>query len=179
MIELVVCSGKGGTGKTTFAVNLAYFAAESAKGIVESSGNVSNASWNNSEDNIGGVRLLDCDVEAPNCHLFIESGKMEENSVTAMKPEWIRERCTFCGKCVEVCHYNAMALAGNEIILFNELCHSCGACAFVCPEDAVIERKREIGKKKGYKGKFKGKDNKIYIAHPSSQKKMPKIGILI
>ena len=121
---ITVASGKGGTGKTTFAVNLAYALAMQGK----------------------QVRLLDCDVEEPNDHLFVKPDFSEESNVTVLKPVWDEEKCTGCGKCAEACNYNAIAVVKGKVLIFNELCHSCGACTFVCPEDALREEPVSIGK---------------------------------
>ncbi len=91
------------------------------------------------------MRLLDCDVEEPNDHLFVNPRFSEERAVKVRKPVWDAAKCTGCGKCAEACHYNAIAVVKKKVILFNELCHSCGVCAYVCPEGALSERESEIG----------------------------------
>ncbi len=123
-MNISIASGKGGTGKTTLAVNIAYYLA-------------------NTKNN---VCLLDCDVEEPNDHLFINPGKTRESDVMVWRPEWISEKCIACGKCVENCHYNAIVLVKNKILIFNELCHSCGVCKVVCPANAINEVPHSIGK---------------------------------
>ena len=121
---ITVASGKGGTGKTTFAVNLAE--ALSKRG--------------------DKVRLLDCDVEEPNDHLFVHPEFTEEHDVEVPKPVWDSSRCIGCGKCAEHCNYNAIAVVKSKVLIFNELCHSCGVCSYVCPENALSERNAVIGK---------------------------------
>ncbi len=121
---ITIASGKGGTGKTTFAVNLAYALSNTGE----------------------RVRLLDCDVEEPNDHLFVNPEFNEEKPVTALKPSLSPEKCTGCGKCAEACHYNAIAVVKKKVIIFNELCHSCGVCSYVCPEGALSEKPVKIGK---------------------------------
>ena len=123
-MKITVASGKGGTGKTTFAVNLAYTLAKRGE----------------------EVRLLDCDVEEPNDHLFVKPDFSEESDVTVPKPVWDEEKCTGCGKCAEACNYNAIAVIKEKVLIFNELCHSCGACTYVCPEAALCETPVSIGK---------------------------------
>ena len=123
-MRITVASGKGGTGKTTFSVNLAYFLAAEGK----------------------KVALLDGDVEEPNDHLFMPECEMGEESVSVLKPVLNAEKCVGCGKCVEACGYNALALARGNLIIFNELCHSCGACSYVCPTKALTEKETNIGK---------------------------------
>ncbi len=120
---IAIASGKGGTGKTTFAVNLAYTLAHCEK----------------------TVRLLDCDVEEPNDHLFVNPDFTEEKPVAVLRPVWNKGKCTGCGKCAEACKYNAIAVVKKKVLVFNELCHSCGVCSFVCPEKALTEQECVIG----------------------------------
>ncbi|MGD9023121.1 MAG: ATP-binding protein [Deltaproteobacteria bacterium] len=115
-----VASGKGGTGKTTVATNLAL--------SLES-----------------GVQILDCDVEEPNAHLFLSPVIEEVRTITAPVPKVDQEKCTFCRKCDEICQFNAIVVLGEAILSFPELCHSCGGCMEVCPEKAITETGRELG----------------------------------
>jgi len=115
-----IASGKGGTGKTTVATNLA----------------VSLAS---------GVQLLDCDVEEPNAHLFIHPALDEVKTITTPVPEVDMDKCTLCGKCGQICQFKAIIVIGDTVLPFPELCHSCGGCARVCPEKAITEIGRELG----------------------------------
>ncbi|MFC1812762.1 ATP-binding protein [Thermodesulfobacteriota bacterium] len=115
-----VASGKGGTGKTTVATNLAV--------------------------SIGsGVQLLDCDVEEPNAHLFIHPVFEKTEFVTTPVPEVDENKCNRCGKCDEICQFKAIAVIGDIVMSFPELCHSCGGCMAVCPEDAITWMGRELG----------------------------------
>lgn len=114
-----VASGKGGTGKTTVAVNLALA--------------------------LGSVELIDCDVEEPNAHILLNPKIYEEKPVYSLNPTIIEEKCTHCGKCAEFCQYHALFVTPTNVLFFSELCHSCGLCSLVCPEKAIIEEKREIG----------------------------------
>jgi MinD superfamily P-loop ATPase len=115
-----IASGKGGTGKTTVATNLAV--------SLESS-----------------VQLLDCDVEEPNSHLFIQPMIEGVKTVTTPVPEVDMEKCTLCGKCNEICQFKAIVVIGETVLPFHELCHSCGGCMEVCPEKAITEVGRELG----------------------------------
>jgi MinD superfamily P-loop ATPase len=115
-----IASGKGGTGKTTVATNLAL--------SLE-----------------GDVQLLDCDVEEPNAHLFIRPHIQETETVTTPVPEVDMEKCTLCGKCGEICQFKAILVIGETVLPFHELCHSCGGCVLVCPEKALLEVRRELG----------------------------------
>lgn len=122
-MTICVASGKGGTGKTTVAVNMAVTLAR----------------------NENHIQLLDCDVEEPNCHLFLKPEWQNEESVNLLVPEVDEERCTACGKCNEVCEYSAIVVLGSTVITFNELCHACGGCTLVCPENAIWEIKHSTG----------------------------------
>ena len=115
-----IASGKGGTGKTTVATNLAVSVS-------------------------GPVQLLDCDVEEPNAHLFLRPSIQETKTVTTPVPEIDLEKCTQCKKCAEICRFRAIAVLGDTVLTFPELCHSCGGCMAVCPEGAITEKGRELG----------------------------------
>lgn len=130
-LNIVISSGKGGTGKTFISTNIAR--------ILEQSDHQ--------------VQYLDCDVEAPNGHLFLKPEIHEEEPVTLLSPMEIdADKCIACGKCVEACQYNALALIKEKVLIFQNLCHICGACSIVCPKDAIVEKEREIGKMKHGKG---------------------------
>jgi MinD superfamily P-loop ATPase len=116
-----IASGKGGTGKTTVAVNLALSLPK------------------------GAVQLIDCDVEEPNSHLFLNPTIHQMTSVGISVPRIDESRCTYCGKCAEVCEYHAIAVILKNVLVFDELCHGCGACSYLCPEKAIFEVEREIG----------------------------------
>jgi len=120
-----IASGKGGTGKTTVATNLALSLESEIFGP--------------------GVQLLDCDVEEPNCHLFLNPEIEKTEAVYTPVPEIDKDKCSFCRKCVDICRFNVIALAGKIVLTFPELCHSCGGCMAVCPENAITEVGREIG----------------------------------
>ena len=121
-MKIAIASGKGGTGKTTFATNLALTLSENNQ-----------------------VQFMDCDVEAPNAHLFLHPDINEEIPATIWIPEINADRCTLCGKCVEVCQFHALAKVGKTIMVFAQLCHGCGSCTWNCPEDAITEVPDPIG----------------------------------
>jgi len=126
-----VASGKGGTGKTLVSTSLAL----SLKENIHPVGNeISN-----------GIQFFDCDVEEPNASIFLKP-KMEKKEIVYLpKPIVEPSHCTFCGKCAEVCQYNAIAVVKKKVLFFYELCHSCGACSLVCPEKAIFEVNSEKG----------------------------------
>jgi MinD superfamily P-loop ATPase len=117
-----VASGKGGTGKTLVATSLALTL----------------------KDN-GTVQLLDCDVEEPNDHVFLKPAITRREAVSIPVPKVDKDRCNYCGKCAEVCPYNAIAVIKQQVLIFPELCHGCGACSYLCPEKAISEEGKEIG----------------------------------
>ena len=119
---LSIASGKGGTGKTTVAVNLAL--------SLEDSQN---------------IQFLDCDVEEPNAHFFLKPEITEANPVFLPIPEILEDRCNYCGRCAEVCAYNAIAVLKENVLVFPELCHGCGGCSLLCPEQAIKEKGQRIG----------------------------------
>ncbi len=125
---ITVASGKGGTGKTTVAVNLAL-------------------SLMGAPDEREGRRLVfaDCDVEEPNAALFLNPRFDRQEEASIMMPEIDEELCTHCGRCAEVCQYNAIAVVKEDVLIFGELCHGCGSCTLQCPEGAIHEVPHAIG----------------------------------
>jgi MinD superfamily P-loop ATPase len=117
---IAVASGKGGTGKTTLAVNLAFVASRP-------------------------VELIDCDVEEPNVHLFLQGNTLERRTVSVAVPSVDESKCTGCGECGAFCRFNALAVIDKSVLVFQELCHSCGGCTMVCPEKAIVEEERPVG----------------------------------
>jgi len=115
-----IASGKGGTGKTTVATSLAL-------------------SVNSS------VQFLDCDVEEPNAHIFLKPEIKQSKAVSIPVPKIDESKCTFCGRCAEVCAYNALAVLKDKVLTFPHLCHGCGGCSLLCPQKAITEVDKEIG----------------------------------
>lgn len=117
---LAVASGKGGTGKTTVSVNLAR--------VMDSP-----------------MQLLDCDVEEPNCHLFLKGKVLKQETVSIPVPEVDESLCNACGQCSSFCQYHAIVSLETETMVFPELCHGCGGCTRVCPRGAITETGKRIG----------------------------------
>ena len=114
-----VASGKGGTGKTTVATSLAR--------------------------SLGKVQFLDCDVEEPNAQIFLKPNIDQKKPVGIPVPEVDKDRCNYCGKCAEVCEFNAIVVIKEKVLIFPEMCHGCGGCTYICPENAIKEIDRTIG----------------------------------
>ena len=121
-MRIAVASGKGGTGKTTVAVSLALsLSAEEP------------------------IQFLDCDVEEPNAHIFLNPYLSPALSVDKLLPQIDSDNCTRCGACVEACEFNALALMGGSVMLYDSLCHGCGRCGLVCPTGAISEVAHQLG----------------------------------
>lgn len=118
---ITVASGKGGTGKTTVAVSLAL-------SLIEDNSSPSS-----------NPLYLDCDVEEPNAALFLKPVFEQRDEVGILIPEVDFDKCTYCGRCAEVCQYHAIAVVAQKVLVFPELCHGCGSCTLNCPEGAIHE----------------------------------------
>ncbi|MDI3534178.1 MAG: hypothetical protein PWQ82_543 [Thermosediminibacterales bacterium] len=119
---ITVASGKGGTGKTTVATNLALVV----------------------KDKIS-VEFLDCDVEEPNAHLFLNPELNVIEPVTLPVPSVNEELCDGCGYCKEVCEFSAITVMAGNVLVFEELCHGCGGCVKFCPKGALTDKPKQIG----------------------------------
>lgn len=124
---ITVASGKGGTGKTTVAINLALAMAPDHGATKD---NLSPSSH---------PVFLDCDVEEPNAALFLKPIITQQDEVGILIPEVDFDKCTACGRCAEVCAYHAIAVIGQNVLIFPALCHGCGSCTLNCPEGAIHE----------------------------------------
>ncbi|MEW6227843.1 MAG: ATP-binding protein [Bacillota bacterium] len=141
---IAVASGKGGTGKTTIAVNLALTL--EGERLVE---------------------LLDCDVEEPNAHLFLHPILETSEEVTLPVPVVDESKCNACGRCGEVCAFHAIIPLGNQVMTFPELCHGCGGCSRFCPTGAISEEPREIGAvESGSAGQIEFVQGKVNVGNP-------------
>ncbi len=121
-MRIAVASGKGGTGKTTVATSLALSLAPRQP-----------------------VLFLDCDVEAPNAHLYLRPSFRAQKEAVILLPQINAAKCSACGKCAEVCQFHALALIGKKVLVFPQLCHGCGSCTLNCPEGAITEKPNPIG----------------------------------
>jgi MinD superfamily P-loop ATPase len=119
-MTVAVASGKGGTGKTTLSLNLARVFGSA-------------------------VQLLDCDVEEPNDHLFLDGCPSKQEIVAIKVPEVDEALCDGCGECGRFCEYGAIVSFGAKALVFPEMCHGCGGCMMVCPKKAISEVERRIG----------------------------------
>ena len=136
-----VASGKGGTGKTTIAINLAL--------------------------SLKNAQYVDCDVEEPNGHIFLKPKIKERLSVGIPVPQVDDSKCTYCGMCAEACEYNAIVVVKERVLVFPELCHGCGGCSYVCPADAIKEVEREIGViEKGMAGNIEFVHARLNVGEP-------------
>ena len=131
---IAVASGKGGTGKTTVATSLALsIPATDARKETDQSVHSAHPLF------------LDCDVEEPNAALFLQPVLEHYEEVGIPVPEVDFTKCTYCGRCAEVCVWHAIAVVGQKVLVFPELCHGCGSCTLNCPEDAISERLNVMG----------------------------------
>ncbi len=139
---ITIASGKGGTGKTTVAVNLAASAGRE-------------------------VTLIDCDVEEPNAALFINPHIAKAENVFIFVPEINEDKCTLCGECSNFCSFNALALVGGKLLLFPHLCHSCSGCRLVCPVGAISDYEKVIGKiEEGSKENIRFLQGRLNVGEP-------------
>jgi MinD superfamily P-loop ATPase len=122
-MRIAIASGKGGTGKTTVATNLAW--------VINSGGDA--------------VTYVDCDVEEPNGHIFLKPVIEKSERAVMQYPKVDSERCISCGKCAEICQYRAIVMLGEDPFVTPDMCHACGGCWLVCPVDAITPSEREIG----------------------------------
>lgn len=122
-MKVAIASGKGGTGKTTVATNLAIAAAEAGVDVC----------------------LLDCDVEEPNDRLFFRVSDTQKTMVEVPVPVVDEAKCSLCGECARFCAYHAIAVTASKVLVFRNMCHGCGGCVYFCPKQAISEVPRQVG----------------------------------
>jgi MinD superfamily P-loop ATPase len=143
-VIISIASGKGGTGKTSVAVALA-------------------ASLDKP------VQLLDCDVEAPNAHIFIKPVWEKKETVSVPVPQVDESKCTACRACSQLCQFKAILVLGETILTFPEMCHSCGGCFLVCEPQALTEFQKELGEiEEGRSGMIRFIHGRLKIGEPMS-----------
>ncbi len=146
-MKLAIVSGKGGTGKTTVAANLAVTLARHGQ----------------------SVAFVDCDVEAPNGHLFLKPDATGETPVGRLVPRVNQDRCLLCGACARICQFNAIVCLPDRIVVYDELCHSCGGCALACPAGAITEVPHPMGVvKSGVAGKIQFVSGTLNVGEANS-----------
>jgi len=146
-LRIAIASGKGGTGKTTVAVNIASLMAE----------------------RFDQVCYADCDVEEPNGHLFLKPTIDREWSAAIPIPQVDESLCDACGKCKEICEFNAITVILDKVLVFQELCHGCGGCTLACPPKAITEVPREIGLVMvGHRGCLRFVSGRLNVGEPLS-----------
>lgn len=122
MKEIVVISGKGGTGKTSITASFAY---------------------------LGGkdVIVADCDVDAADMHLLLQPDFAEsEDFYSGELANISQDECTQCGKCADVCRFEAITIKDGRYIIDPFECEGCGYCARVCPTNAITNEELNVGK---------------------------------
>ena len=125
MVKIAVASGKGGTGKTFIATNLAFSLLRNNSGTI----------------------LVDCDAETPDAVAFFDTKESGRFEVMQEIPVIDTDACTFCGKCSEYCNYNAIFILHPVKIIqvIRDLCHGCGACTIACKFGAITEQAESLG----------------------------------
>ncbi len=144
VMKIAVASGKGGTGKTTVATNLALMVCSLGQ----------------------KVQYLDCDVEEPNGHIFLKPQVTDSLEVAVDVPQVDMEKCIACGRCGEICQYGAIICVKEQVLTFEQLCHSCGGCWRICPVCAVGTKPLKIGEiELGMAGEVDFVSGKLQIGH--------------
>ncbi|MEJ2529222.1 MAG: 4Fe-4S binding protein [Gammaproteobacteria bacterium] len=129
-----VVSGKGGAGKTTFAVSIAHILA---------------------------AKFYDLDVDAPNSEYFLQPEFNKRTQIVQQVPEVDEQRCDACDICTKECRFNALYKIFNRVYLTEQLCHGCGLCEMICPQMAIRYQDSVIGVvRSGYSQRLK---NSVHI----------------
>jgi len=164
-VRIAVASGKGGTGKTTVATSLTYVASLNTQSVI----------------------YVDCDVEEPNGHIFMNPQFTDSTPVGTLIPKVDNDKCEHCGKCGKICQFSAIVCMGKTVLVFPELCHGCGGCSLVCPSGAITEVLHKTGKVEvGTAGSVRFVQGLLHIGHAMSppvikavKKAMPQVDLAI
>jgi len=139
-LNIVVLSGKGGTGKTLVSTNLVKYMK---------------------------ANYIDADVEEPNGFIFLKPAIKEKIDVKVKVPFIDKDKCKKCFKCTEFCRFNALAKTSDKVLIFDKLCHSCGGCKIVCKFDAIEYVDKKVGIiEKGHSEGFKCSRGLLNIGEP-------------
>lgn len=121
MKEIVIISGKGGTGKTSITASFAYLGGKN-------------------------VVVADCDVDAADMHLLMQPDQNKsENFYSGLLAKIDQGKCIKCGKCAEVCRFDAIPIIDNKYIIEPLSCEGCGYCARICPTNAIAMNEQNVG----------------------------------
>lgn len=122
MKEIVIISGKGGTGKTSLSASFAYLAQENAI-------------------------IADCDVDAADMHLLLEPDfSNSADFFSGVLARIQQEKCIKCGECKNVCRFDAVSKQNDKFEIIPLDCEGCGHCARICPRDAIKMEEQKVGK---------------------------------
>jgi len=122
MKEIVIISGKGGTGKTSITASFAYLGGQD-------------------------VVVVDCDVDAADMHLLLKPDFAQAEDFFSGKLAVInQDDCISCGKCAEICRFNAIPYIDKQYTISPLNCEGCGYCARICPTNAIVNEIRNVGK---------------------------------
>ena len=133
MREIVVISGKGGTGKTSVCAALAHLA----------SGGRTNT---DNTENAHRLVICDLDVDAPDLHLLLSpSIRRREAFISGNQAEITPDKCTACGTCAKLCKFDAVQHRGDAFTVDPLHCEGCGVCFHLCPAGAITFPERECG----------------------------------
>ena len=123
MKQIVILSGKGGTGKTSLSAAFAHLADADGKNV-----------------------LVDADVDAANLELLLQAHRVKEEPFIGGSIAIIdQSRCSGCGTCQEVCRFDAVSVSDGKYIVDPVACDGCAACVYACPEEAIIMEKQQAG----------------------------------
>ena len=149
---VAITGGKGGTGKTVVAINLATQLANLGKKVL----------------------IIDCDVDSPNVAILLGAELKDKQVIKRFLPEFILENCTYCGKCAEYCRAHAILQVGDKPpLLFPEICTGCEVCQLVCPSDAIVDKEKVVGYT------YEGQNNGVDIVSGELKLREPESAVIV